>query len=48
MERSENCLVKLDRMNKALAHREPDRVPPKPPSHVARLRTCGRKPGWPR
>jgi len=27
MERSANCLAKLDRMNKALRHQEPDRVP---------------------
>ncbi|MGJ5817220.1 uroporphyrinogen decarboxylase family protein [Paludibaculum fermentans] len=27
MERSANCLLKLDRMNKALRHQEPDRVP---------------------
>jgi len=27
MERTENCLKKLDRMNKALRHEEPDRVP---------------------
>ncbi len=27
MERTENCLRKLDRMNKALNHEEPDRVP---------------------
>jgi hypothetical protein len=27
MERTENCLAKLDRMNKALRHEEPDRVP---------------------
>ena len=27
MERTENCLRKLDRMNKALRHEEPDRVP---------------------
>ncbi|MEO8663529.1 MAG: hypothetical protein ABI693_34050 [Bryobacteraceae bacterium] len=27
MERSANCLAKLDRMNKALHHCEPDRVP---------------------
>jgi hypothetical protein len=27
MERSANCLIKLDRMNKALRHEEPDRVP---------------------
>ena len=27
MERSKNCLSKLDRMNKALRHEEPDRVP---------------------
>ena len=27
MERSENCLKKLERLNKALKHQEPDRVP---------------------
>ncbi len=27
MERTANCLAKLDRMNKALRHQEPDRVP---------------------
>jgi len=27
MERSANCMAKLDRMNKALRHQEPDRVP---------------------
>ena len=27
MERTANCLVKLDRMNKSLSHSEPDRVP---------------------
>lgn len=27
MERTTNCLAKLERMNKALAHEEPDRVP---------------------
>ncbi len=27
MERTESCLAKLDRMNKALRHEEPDRVP---------------------
>jgi hypothetical protein len=27
MQRSANCLAKLDRMNKALRHQEPDRVP---------------------
>jgi len=27
MERAANCLAKLDRMNKALRHQEPDRVP---------------------
>jgi len=27
MRRSENCLAKLDRLNKALRHQEPDRVP---------------------
>jgi uroporphyrinogen decarboxylase len=27
MQRSTNCLAKLDRMNKALRHQEPDRVP---------------------
>ena len=27
MERTANCLTKLDRMNKALRHEEPDRVP---------------------
>lgn len=27
MDRTENCLKKLDRMNKALRHEEPDRVP---------------------
>ncbi len=27
MQRTENCLLKLDRMNKALRHQEPDRVP---------------------
>ena len=27
MKRSENCLSKLDRMNKALRHEEPDRIP---------------------
>ncbi len=27
MNRTENCLLKLDRMNKALRHKEPDRVP---------------------
>ncbi len=27
MERTENCLKKLDRMNKALKHEEPDRIP---------------------
>ncbi len=27
MERTENCLKKLDRMNKALKHQEPDRIP---------------------
>ncbi len=27
MERSQNCLMKLDRMNRALRHEEPDRVP---------------------
>ena len=27
MERTNNCLAKLDRMNKALRHEEPDRVP---------------------
>lgn len=27
MERSENCKIKLNRMNKALKHEEPDRVP---------------------
>jgi uroporphyrinogen decarboxylase len=27
MERTSNCLTKLDRMNKALRHEEPDRVP---------------------
>jgi len=27
MERTANCLAKLDRMNKALRHKEPDRVP---------------------
>ena len=27
MKRSDNCLAKLDRMNKALRHEEPDRVP---------------------
>jgi hypothetical protein len=27
MERTSNCLAKLDRMNKALRHEEPDRVP---------------------
>jgi uroporphyrinogen decarboxylase len=27
MKRTKNCLVKLDRMNKALNHEEPDRVP---------------------
>jgi hypothetical protein len=27
MERTSNCLSKLDRMNKALRHEEPDRVP---------------------
>jgi uroporphyrinogen decarboxylase len=27
MERTDNCLVKLERMNKALHHEEPDRVP---------------------
>ncbi len=27
MERTPNCLAKLDRMNKALRHQEPDRVP---------------------
>jgi len=27
MERTKNCLAKLDRMNKALNHEEPDRVP---------------------
>ena len=27
MKRTENCLAKLDRMNKALRHEEPDRIP---------------------
>ena len=27
MERTANCLAKLERMNKTLHHREPDRVP---------------------
>ncbi|MBK6282486.1 MAG: hypothetical protein IPF54_07275 [Draconibacterium sp.] len=27
MKRTENCLAKLNRMNKALRHKEPDRVP---------------------
>ena len=27
MERTANCLMKLERMNKALRHEEPDRVP---------------------
>ena len=27
MERTANCLAKLDRMNKTLRHEEPDRVP---------------------
>ncbi len=27
MKRSDNCLAKLDRMNKALRHEEPDRIP---------------------
>ena len=27
MERKENCLKKLERMNRALSHQEPDRVP---------------------
>jgi len=27
MERTANCLAKLERMNKALRHEEPDRVP---------------------
>ena len=27
MQRTENCLKKLERMNKALRHEEPDRVP---------------------
>ena len=27
MKRSDNCLAKLERMNKTLRHEEPDRVP---------------------
>ncbi|HRW48062.1 MAG TPA: hypothetical protein P5333_11125, partial [Caldilinea sp.] len=27
MQRTENCLKKLERMNKALRHEEPDRIP---------------------
>ena len=48
MERTANCLLKFDRMNKALHHQEPDRVPISDFFGAAFWSAGGGNWGWPR